>query len=176
MSWFLLATISALSLCRRSGPAEEEPHDHRGASVRLRPVVPDHAPLRRCFSTGIDVLAVPPDVLLLLVGKSIIGGTAFLLVMMSLERGQISNVLPLLGLTPAVTALLSLVLTGETMRWTGVAGTWGDDGGVVSSGVDSRNEGGGASGGCVRWHCRTPRDPAGAPALRRSRPWRTSSS
>jgi drug/metabolite transporter (DMT)-like permease len=79
--------------------------------------------LSSVFLAGIDVLAVPTNVLILLVGKSLIGGLAFLLVMMSLERGQISNVLPLLGLTPAVTALLSLLLTGETMRsmeWLGL--------------------------------------------------------
>jgi drug/metabolite transporter (DMT)-like permease len=119
MSWFLLATISALLSA--------------GAAILQKKSLMTTAALpfafvlsmlimllSMVFLAGIDVLAVPPDVIILLVGKSIIGGTAFLLVMMSLERGQISSVLPLLGLTPAVTALLSLVLTGESMG----AGEW----------------------------------------------------
>ena len=61
--------------------------------------------------------------LLLILGKSVIGGVAFLLVMMALEREQISSVLPLLGLTPAVTALLAWGVLGETLsdwEWLGI--------------------------------------------------------
>jgi drug/metabolite transporter (DMT)-like permease len=69
--------------------------------------------------------------LIILIGKSIIGGLAFLLVMMSLEHNQISSALPLLGTTPAVTAVLALPLLGESLQhweWLGiglmVAGTY----------------------------------------------------
>ena len=122
MSWFLLATISALlSAC--AAVLQKKSLMTTGALPFAFVLSFLIMLLSAVFLAGIDVIAVPPDVLLLLVGKSIIGGTAFLLVMMSLERGQISNVLPLLGLTPAVTALLSLVLTGEVMRgaeWLGL--------------------------------------------------------
>ena len=43
--------------------------------------------------------------------------------MMSLEHNQISSALPLLGITPGVTALLSLMLLGESLRpweWVGI--------------------------------------------------------
>jgi drug/metabolite transporter (DMT)-like permease len=69
--------------------------------------------------------------LIILIGKSILGGLAFLLVMMSLEHNQISTALPLLGTTPAVTALLALPILGESLQhweWLGigmmVAGTY----------------------------------------------------
>jgi drug/metabolite transporter (DMT)-like permease len=69
--------------------------------------------------------------LIILIGKSILGGLAFLLVMMSLEHNQISSALPLLGTTPAVTALLALPILGESLQhweWLGiglmVAGTY----------------------------------------------------
>jgi drug/metabolite transporter (DMT)-like permease len=79
--------------------------------------------LSTAFLSGVDILAVPAGVLVLLVGKSLIGGVAFLYVMTSLEGGQISRVLPLMGLTPAVTAVLSFIFTGETMadlEWLGL--------------------------------------------------------
>ena len=122
MSWVLLATISAL-LSAGAAVLQKKSLMTTGALPFAFVLSFLIMLLSAVFLAGIDVIAVPPDVLLLLVGKSIIGGTAFLLVMMSLERGQISNVLPLLGLTPAVTALLSLVLTGEVMRgaeWLGL--------------------------------------------------------
>jgi drug/metabolite transporter (DMT)-like permease len=59
----------------------------------------------------------------ILLGKSVLGGVGFLLVMSALKEGEISGVLPLLGLTPAVTAILSLLLTGEALtasEWMGV--------------------------------------------------------
>ena len=71
----------------------------------------------------IDSMWVPPVTLWVILGKSLVGGMAFLLVMMSLERDQISRVLPLLGLTPAVTALVSLAVTGEHLQmweWSGI--------------------------------------------------------
>ncbi|RPH38072.1 hypothetical protein EHM92_01000 [bacterium] len=66
---------------------------------------------------------LPMMTLLLILGKSVIGGVAFLLVMMALERDQISSVLPLLGLTPAITALLAWGVLGETLsdwEWLGI--------------------------------------------------------
>ena len=78
-----------------------------------------------------DVASIPSSALMILIGKSILGGMAFLLVMMSLEHNQISSALPLLGITPGVTALLSLMLIGESLspwEWVGIglmmAGTY----------------------------------------------------
>ena len=80
---------------------------------------------------SVDVASIPSSALMILIGKSILGGMAFLLVMMSLEHNQISSALPLLGITPGVTALLSLMLLGESLRpweWVGIglmmAGTY----------------------------------------------------
>ncbi len=71
----------------------------------------------------VDVTSIPQPVVLIILGKSILGGAAFLLVMLALEHNQISDALPLLGLTPAVTALAALVLIGESLRdweWVGI--------------------------------------------------------
>ena len=71
-----------------------------------------------------DVAALDSRTFALLLGKSVLGGAAFLLVMMALERNQISNALPLLGLTPAVTAVLAILLIHESLRpgqWAGLA-------------------------------------------------------
>jgi drug/metabolite transporter (DMT)-like permease len=68
---------------------------------------------------------------MIIVGKSILGGAAFLFVMMSLEHNPISTALPILGMTPAVTALAALLIIGESLHnweWLGigmmVAGTY----------------------------------------------------
>lgn len=75
--------------------------------------------------------ALAPRALGVLWGKSVLGGVAFLFVMMTLERSPISGALPLMGLTPAVTAVLAQLLIGERLHggeWIGlalmVAGTW----------------------------------------------------
>jgi drug/metabolite transporter (DMT)-like permease len=80
---------------------------------------------------SVDVASIPSSALMILTGKSILGGMAFLLVMMSLQHNQISSALPLLGITPGVTALLALMLLGESLRpweWVGIglmmAGTY----------------------------------------------------
>jgi drug/metabolite transporter (DMT)-like permease len=80
---------------------------------------------------SVDVTSISSTTLIILIGKSILGGFAFLLVMMSLEHNQISSALPLLGTTPAVTALLALPILGESLQhweWLGiglmVAGTY----------------------------------------------------
>jgi drug/metabolite transporter (DMT)-like permease len=70
-----------------------------------------------------DVTSISLVVLGLLVAKSVLGGTAFLFVMMSLEHNEISTALPLLGLTPAVAAILSFLVIGESLRtaeWIGL--------------------------------------------------------
>jgi drug/metabolite transporter (DMT)-like permease len=71
-----------------------------------------------------DVVSLTPSLFLIIVGKSILGGAAFLFVMMSLEHNPISTALPILGMTPAVTALAALLILGESLRsweWLGIA-------------------------------------------------------
>jgi drug/metabolite transporter (DMT)-like permease len=71
-----------------------------------------------------NVTSIPPSTLIIIVGKSILGGSAFLLVMMSLEHNQISTALPVLGMTPAITALAALLILGESLHsweWLGIA-------------------------------------------------------
>jgi drug/metabolite transporter (DMT)-like permease len=73
---------------------------------------------------AVDVTSVSGPTIAIMLAKSVLSAAAFLLVMMSLERNQISSALPLLGLTPAITALLSLAATGEMLRgweWGGIA-------------------------------------------------------
>ena len=73
---------------------------------------------------SMDVTSVTPSLLMIIVGKSILGGAAFLMVMMSLEHNQISTALPILGMTPAVTALAALLILGESLQsweWLGIA-------------------------------------------------------
>ncbi len=63
----------------------------------------------------VDITAVSVAVLAILVVKSIINAFAFVLVMMMLERADISGTLPLLALTPGVTAVLAFVAIGESI-------------------------------------------------------------
>ena len=65
------------------------------------------------LSTNVAVPFMPT--LALLIGKSLVGGAAFFLVMLALERNQISTALPLLGLTPAIAALLAFLALGESL-------------------------------------------------------------
>lgn len=122
MSWFLLATISAL--LSAGAAILQKKSLMRTAALPFAFVLSAFIMvLSAVFLPGVEVLTVPSDVLVLLVGKSLIGGAAFLCVMISLEGGQISTVLPLLGLTPAVTAVLSLFIAGERMsgmEWIGL--------------------------------------------------------
>lgn len=78
-----------------------------------------------------DITAITPSLLMIIIGKSILGGAAFLLVMMSLEHNQISTALPILGMTPAATAIAALLILGESLHnweWLGIvmmmAGTY----------------------------------------------------
>jgi uncharacterized membrane protein len=80
---------------------------------------------------SIDITSITPSLFMIIVGKSILGGAAFLFVMMSLEHNQISTALPILGMTPAVTAIAALLILGESLRsweWLGIgmmmAGTY----------------------------------------------------
>lgn len=72
----------------------------------------------------VDVITISPMTALIILCKSILGGAAFLFVMKALEHNQISTALPLLGLTPAVAALLAMFILGEMLQgweWVGVA-------------------------------------------------------
>jgi drug/metabolite transporter (DMT)-like permease len=71
----------------------------------------------------VDVGALNGPTLVILLGKSILAGCAFLLVMTALEHNQISLALPILGVTPAVTALFAFLVLGESLsagEWVGV--------------------------------------------------------
>lgn len=71
------------------------------------------------FSTGtllfMDAFHLSSITLFVLIIKSVINAAAFLFVMMALQRGGISSTLPLLALTPGVTALLAYGALGETI-------------------------------------------------------------
>jgi drug/metabolite transporter (DMT)-like permease len=122
MLWFILATCSALLSAT--------------AAVAQKKVLMRAHALEFSFLVSLVIMilsfGVPGAVslaplpwltLAFIIGKSIVGGVAFLCVMTALERDQISSVLPLLGLTPAVTALLAWGALGETLKnweWVGI--------------------------------------------------------
>ncbi len=122
MTWILLAFSSALFSA--------------GAAVVQKKALFELTALELSFFVSISILAASSFVpffadvtsisqkqLLIIVGKSILGGIAFILVMSSLKHNEISNALPLLGLTPAVTALLAAATIHESLQtweWTGI--------------------------------------------------------
>lgn len=130
MSWVLLATGSALlsaaaaltqKRCLARVPALEFSFLASASVLMLSLYVP----------ATTDVFALGARAYGVLAFKSLLGGIAFLLVMHTLEHQPISGALPLLGLTPAVTAVLAQVVLGESLRpaeWGGlalvVAGAW----------------------------------------------------
>ena len=70
-----------------------------------------------------DVFSTSSTQLLIILSKSVLGAGAFLLVMLSLQRNEISSALPILGLTPAATALLAASALGESLKgweWGGI--------------------------------------------------------
>ena len=130
MNWLILATCSAL--CSAAAAIAEKKALFRisalefSLSVSLLVLV-----LSFFVPLTVDVASVPGNQILLIVGKSILGGGAFLLVMLSLRHNEISEALPLLGLTPAAAALLSMASLGDGLsfrEWVGIilmiAGTY----------------------------------------------------
>ncbi|HUI30515.1 MAG TPA: EamA family transporter [Candidatus Acidoferrales bacterium] len=63
----------------------------------------------------VDVTDVSGITLAILILKGVINAFAFVLVMMMLERSDISGTLPLLALTPGITAVLAFAAIGETI-------------------------------------------------------------
>ncbi len=130
MTWFVLATCSAI-LSAASAILQKKILFRLTAlefSFLLSVVI---LLLSLFVPFSVDVVSIPASTLIILIGKSILGGMAFLLVMMSLQHNQISSALPLLGLTPGAAALLAMMLLGESLRpweWAGIglmmAGTY----------------------------------------------------
>ncbi len=123
MSWLALATGSAL-LSAAAAIAQKRVLQRLGAlelsflATAAVLLLAAWVPLRE------DVLALTPRAAGVLAAKSLVGAVAFLLVMRALERHPISGALPVMGLTPAVTALLATVLLRDTLRpgeWLGLA-------------------------------------------------------
>jgi len=130
MNWFLLASCSALFSA--SAAIIQKKVLFRLTALEFSFLVSIVILICSLFVPfSVDITSISSTTLVILIGKSILGGLAFLLVMMSLEHNQISSALPLLGTTPAVTALLALPILGESLQhweWLGiglmVAGTY----------------------------------------------------
>jgi uncharacterized membrane protein len=130
MNWFLLASCSAL--LSASAAILQKKVLFRLHALEFSFLASAAILLFSLFVPfAVDVTSLPSTTFYILTGKSIVGGLAFLLVMMSLEHNQISSALPLLGTTPAVTALLAIPILGESLQhsdWIGiglmVAGTY----------------------------------------------------
>jgi drug/metabolite transporter (DMT)-like permease len=130
MNWFLLASCSAI--LSATAAILQKKVLFRLTALEFSFLVSSVILIFSLFVPfSINVMSISSTTLIILIGKSILGGLAFLLVMMSLEHNQISTALPLLGTTPAVTALLALPILGESLQhreWLGiglmVAGTY----------------------------------------------------
>jgi drug/metabolite transporter (DMT)-like permease len=130
MSWFLLATCSAL--LSATAAVIQKKVLFRLHALEFSFLVSIVILVFSSFVLfSIDVTSISSATLTILIIKSLLGGLAFLLVMISLEHNQISSALPLLGSTPAVTALLAIPILGESLQhweWLGiglmVAGTY----------------------------------------------------
>jgi uncharacterized membrane protein len=130
MNWFLLASCSAL--LSAAAAITQKKVLFRVNALEFSFLV---SVIILIFSSFIpfsmDVTSLTASTLIIIIGKSILGGAAFLLVMMSLEHNQISTALPILGMTPAVTAIAALLILGESLHgweWLGIlmmmAGTY----------------------------------------------------
>ena len=130
MNWFILATCSAI--LSAVAAIIQKKVLFRLAALEFSLVVSLCILLVTSFVPfSFNVLSVPRSQILLIVGKSVLGGVAFLLVMLSLQHNQISDALPLLGLTPAAAAVVAMALMGESLKgweWAGIlfmiAGTY----------------------------------------------------
>ncbi|MCC6651753.1 MAG: EamA family transporter [Candidatus Eisenbacteria bacterium] len=115
MNWIALATISAL-LSAAAAVAQKRVLS-RATALEFSFLV---SLVVLAFSLFVpattDVLAYDGRTLALLVGKSVLGGCAFLLVMMALERNDISSALPMMGLTPALVAVLATFALDQPLR------------------------------------------------------------
>ncbi len=122
MLWIILATISAL--LSAAAAITQKKVLMRAHALEFSFLVSFVIMiLSLAIPVAFDVAPISWVTLLFILGKSVIGGIAFLLVMMALERDQISSVLPLLGLTPAITALLAWGVLGEILsnyEWLGI--------------------------------------------------------
>ena len=121
MPWFALAMVSAtLSAV---------------AAIAQKKVLFSFSPLEFSFVVSliigalssvaalwVDFSTVTAAAFAIILVKSIISGIAFLLVMMALAKNPISTALPLLGITPAVTAILAFPILGEGLNTWQVAG------------------------------------------------------
>ena len=115
MLWFAFAIISALCSA--------------GAAIAQKKILFSMSALEFSFAVSvvigllsflamfwIDMTGIAASTLAIIAVKSVISGVAFLLVMTALESNPISSALPLLGLTPAITAFLAIPTLGEALR------------------------------------------------------------
>lgn len=73
------------------------------------------------FTVSLETLSY--SVVALLLFKSLLGATGFFLVMLALKKNEISSALPLLGITPAATALIAFFFLDEVLlpqEWLGI--------------------------------------------------------
>ncbi len=130
MSWVALATLSALASAG-AAVAQKRTLFRLGALELSFLLALAVLALSLYVPLTADVLALTPRAFAVLAAKSVVGGVAFLLVMVALERNPISGALPLMGLTPAVTGVLATVMLRDALRpgeWAGLAlmtaGAW----------------------------------------------------
>lgn len=122
MFWFILATCSAL-LSATSAILQKKILFQLNALEFSFSVSLTILSFTLFIPFFIDISSIPASVVSIIIIKSVLGASAFLLVMLSLQHNQISSALPLLGLTPAATAILSLIILGESlkgMEWLGI--------------------------------------------------------
>lgn len=122
MFWFILATCSAL-LSATSAVMQKKILFRLNALEFSFSVSVSIFVITSFIPFFVNVGSIPFSALSIILGKSLLGASAFLLVMLSLQHNQISSALPLLGLTPAATAILSFIILGEGLKeveWLGI--------------------------------------------------------
>jgi uncharacterized membrane protein len=123
VNWIALATISAL-LSAAAAVAQKRTLFRVNALEFSFLVSATVLVLSLFVPFTADVLGLSGRAFAVLGVKSVVGGVAFLLVMLALEKNPISGALPLMGLTPAVTGLLATALLGDALHggeWAGLA-------------------------------------------------------
>ena len=122
MFWFIIATCSAL--LSAAAAIIQKKILFRLTALEFSFLVSLCIALLSLFiPLSVNVLSVVQSTMWIIIAKSMLGATAFLFVMLSLQHNQISSALPLLGLTPAATALLAYFTLEEALKeweWAGI--------------------------------------------------------
>jgi drug/metabolite transporter (DMT)-like permease len=122
MEWFILAFISAL-FSAASAVSEKKVLFNLNALNFSFMVSAATFVFSLPFFLGVHMSQVSSDGLLILFAKTILSAAAFMCVMLSIKNLEISEALPLLGLSPALVAIGGVILVNDVLsgiEWLGI--------------------------------------------------------